>query len=69
MESLHKSSILQRSAACGEEPVLEQVLWQKLQPMGELCWSSAFLKECSLWYRPILEQFLNCSPWEGPMLE
>lgn len=26
-------------------------------------------KELSLLHRPILEQFLNCSPWEGSMLE
>ena len=38
----------------GDEPMLELVCWQDLQPSRE----------------PMLEQFVkNCSPWEGLMLE
>ena len=34
------------------------------------CWSSLFLKDCTLWKGPMVEQFIkNCSPWEAPMLE
>lgn len=29
--------------------------------------SSPFLKDCTLWYRPVPGQFLkNCSPWKDP---
>ena len=53
-----------------EEPTLEQVFWQDLQPCGDPCWSSLFLKDCTPWKGPMLEQFVkNRSPWEGPMLE
>ncbi|KAK4817118.1 hypothetical protein QYF61_027981 [Mycteria americana] len=39
-------------------------------PVGDPCGSSLFLKDCTLWKGPMLEQFLkNCSVWEGPMLE
>ncbi|KAK4830770.1 hypothetical protein QYF61_013259 [Mycteria americana] len=39
-------------------------------PVGDPCWSSPCLKDCTPWKEPMLEQFLkNCSPWEGPMLE
>jgi len=38
--------------------------------MADPCWSSLFLKDCSLWEGPTLGQFVkNCSPWEGPTLE
>ena len=39
-------------------------------PAGDPCWSSLFLKDCTLWKGPTLEQFVkNCSPWEGLPLE
>ncbi|KAJ7421510.1 suppression of tumorigenicity 5 protein isoform x4 [Willisornis vidua] len=39
-------------------------------PVGNAHWSRLFLKDCTLWKRPILEKFLkNCSPWEGLLLE
>jgi len=38
-------------------------------PVADSCWSSLFLKDCTLWKGPMLEQFMkNCSPWEGPTL-
>ncbi|KAM9591242.1 uncharacterized protein ACIBXB_006115 [Morphnus guianensis] len=37
---------------------------------GDPLWSSPFLKDCTPWKGPMLEQFMkNCSPWEGPTLE
>ncbi|GAB0205655.1 hypothetical protein GRJ2_003031100 [Grus japonensis] len=39
-------------------------------PVGDPCWSSLFLKVCTLWEGPTLEQLVkNCSPWEGLILE
>ncbi|KAK4828876.1 hypothetical protein QYF61_001004 [Mycteria americana] len=39
-------------------------------PVGDPCWSSLFLKNCTLWKGPTLEQFVkNCSLWEGPTME
>jgi len=39
-------------------------------PAGDPHWSSLFLKDCSPWKGPTLEQFVkNCSPWEGLKLE
>ena len=39
-------------------------------PTGDPCWSSLFLKDCTPWMGPMLEQFVkNCSPWEGLTLE
>ena len=39
-------------------------------PVGDPGWSSLFLKDCTPWKGPTLEQFVkNCSLWEGPMLE
>ena len=38
--------------------------------MGDPRWSSLFLKDCTPWKEPMLEQFMkNCSPWEGLTLE
>ena len=38
--------------------------------MGDPHWRSLFLKVCTLWEGPTLEQLVkNCSPWEGLMLE
>ena len=38
--------------------------------MGDPRWSSLFLKDCTPWKGPMLEQFVkNCSPWEGLTLE
>ncbi|KAJ7402343.1 hypothetical protein BTVI_87375 [Pitangus sulphuratus] len=50
-----------------EEPTLEQVY---CEPMGDPNWSSLFLKDCTTWKGPTLEQFVkNCSLWEGLTLE
>jgi len=39
-------------------------------PMGDSCWSSLFLKDCTPWEGPTLGQFVkSCSPWQGLMLE
>ncbi|KAK4825929.1 hypothetical protein QYF61_003424 [Mycteria americana] len=39
-------------------------------PVGDPRWSSLFLKGCTPWKGPTLEQFTkNCSTWEGLMLE
>ena len=39
-------------------------------PMGDPRWSSLFLKDCTPWKGPTMEQFLkNCSLWEGLTLE
>ena len=38
--------------------------------MGDPRQSSLFLKDCTPWKGPTLEQFMkNCSPWEGPTLD
>ena len=38
--------------------------------MGDPRWSSLFLKDCTPWKGPTLEQFVkNCSVWEGLTLE
>ena len=38
--------------------------------MGDPHRISLFLKGCTLWKGPMLEQFVkNCSPWEGLTLE
>ena len=48
--------------------MLEQVCWQ--DPMGDPHWSSLFLKDCTLWEGPTLEQLMkSCSLWEGITLE
>ncbi|GAB0182501.1 hypothetical protein GRJ2_000715400 [Grus japonensis] len=39
-------------------------------PMVDPRWSSLFLKVCTPWKGPTLEQFMkSCSPWEGLTLE
>ena len=39
-------------------------------PAGDPRWSSLFLKDCTPWKEPTLEQFVkNCSLWEGLTLE
>ena len=38
--------------------------------MGDPHGSSLFLKDCTLWKGPTLDEFMkNCSMWEGPTLE
>ena len=38
--------------------------------MGDPRWSSLFLKDCTPWEGPTLEQLVkNCSPWEGLPLQ
>jgi len=35
--------------------------------MGDPHWSSLFLRDCTPWKGPMLEQFVkDCLPWEGP---
>jgi len=35
--------------------------------VGNLCWSSLFLKDCTMWKGPMLEKFMeDCVLWEGP---
>jgi len=39
-------------------------------PVGDPRWNSLFLKDCTPWKGPTLEQFVkNCSLWEGLTLE
>ncbi|TRZ13652.1 hypothetical protein HGM15179_013468 [Zosterops borbonicus] len=40
------------------------------EPVGSPCWSRLFLKDCTPWKGPMLEQFMkNCNLWERLMLE
>ncbi|KAK4830527.1 hypothetical protein QYF61_011506 [Mycteria americana] len=53
-----------------EDPMPEQVDVPEggCDHMESLGWSSLFLKDCTPWKGPTLEQFVkNCSLWEGPM--
>jgi len=63
VESPHWSRVLAGPVAqWKEEPTLEQICWQD--------WSNLFLKDCTPWKGPMLEQCMkNCSLWEGLMLE
>lgn len=47
-----RNRLLAGTAACGEEPKQEL---QELQSIGHLCWSTLFLKVCTLWNGPTLE--------------
>ena len=39
-------------------------------PAGDPHWSGVFLKGCTPWKGPALEQFVEqCSPWEGLRLD
>jgi len=39
-------------------------------PMGDPCWSSLLLKDCTPWEGPTLGQFVkSCGLWEGLILE
>lgn len=56
---------LKGTSAYGE-PMQEEAFCQELCPIGDPHWSSLFQKDCTLWRRPILEQFLkNCCLWGG----
>lgn len=50
-----------RAVACGEEPAVEQEIWEPATCAGAVrSW------EMALWYRPMLGQFLmNCTVWEA----
>jgi len=51
-------------------PCCSRFAGKTCDPMGDPCWSSLFLKDCTPWEGPTLEQFMkNCSLWEGAMLE
>ena len=52
---------------CGERsPRWSRFAGRACDPMGDPRWSSLFLKDCTPWMGPMLEQFVkNCSPWEG----
>lgn len=45
----HEEPMLERlltgAVACGGKPVLEEIIWQELQSVGEPCWISPFLKD------------------------
>jgi len=63
VESLHWSRLLAGDVAREEEPMQEQVFWWELQPVESLCWSSLFLKDCTVWKAAMLEQFMkDCIP-------
>jgi len=54
-----------KEAAARGELTQQQVFWQ-LWPVGHPRWSSLFLKACTPWEGPMLEQFLkNCNLWGG----
>ncbi|GAB0209805.1 hypothetical protein GRJ2_003446200 [Grus japonensis] len=56
----HGESIPRRSRFAG----------RTCDPVGDPHWSSLFLKVCTPWKGPTLEQFMkNCSLWEGLTLE
>jgi len=57
--------------SCGEQsPCWSRLAGRACDPLGDPRWSSLFLKDCTLWEGPMLEQFVkSCSPWEGLMLE
>ncbi|KAK4826180.1 hypothetical protein QYF61_006042 [Mycteria americana] len=51
-------------------PCWSRFVGRACDPVEDPCWSSLFLKDCTLWKGPMLEQFVkNCSPWEELMLE
>ena len=56
---------------CGERsPHWSRFSGRTCDLVGDPRWSNVFLKDCSPWEGPTLEQFVkNCSPWEGPTLE
>ena len=56
---------------CGERsPHWSRFAGRTWDPAGDPRWSSLFLKDCTPWMGPMLEQFVkNCSPWEGLTLE
>lgn len=62
MESPHRSRPWAVAAACGDDHVVEQEVWQGLLPMEDSCWCRLFQKDGIPWYAPMLKQFLkNCS--------
>ncbi|GAB0184449.1 zinc finger and BTB domain-containing protein 5 [Grus japonensis] len=56
---------------CGERsPGWSRFAVRACDPVGDPCWSSLFLKVCTPWKGPMLEQLVkSCSPWEGLTLE
>ncbi|GAB0207522.1 hypothetical protein GRJ2_003217900 [Grus japonensis] len=74
--ALKEAVILWRAGACSwQDPVETSPCWSRLSGTtcgltGDSRWSSLFLKDCTLWKGPMLEQFVkNCSLWEGPTLK
>jgi len=53
------SRILAETTAYGEKPMKVQVFWQALWPVGDPCWNSLFLKDCTLWKGSTLQQFVE----------
>ncbi|KAK4828553.1 hypothetical protein QYF61_027522 [Mycteria americana] len=52
------------------DPGREESSGRTCDPVGDPCWSSLFLKDCTPWKGPMLEQSMkNCSLCEGPILE
>jgi len=51
-------------------PCRSRFVGRACDPMGDPCWSSLLLKDCTPWKGPTLGKFLkSCSPWEGLTLE
>jgi len=67
------SPMLEQAPArnCGERsPGWSRFADRTCDPMGDLWWSSLFLKDCTPWEGPTLGQFVkSCGPWEGLTLE
>jgi len=56
---------------CGERtPHWSRFAGRACDSVGDPRWSSLFLKHCTLWKGPMLEQSVeDCIPWEGLRLE
>ncbi|GAB0181544.1 EH domain-containing protein 4 [Grus japonensis] len=63
LQSMEDPMLEQVDVPCREEPTLEQVSWQELQPTRDPRWSRPFLKDCILWKGLTLERFVkHCLP-------
>jgi len=69
-ESLCRSRLWAGTVAHGEEPTQSGFAGRTCDTSGHPHWSSWFLRDCTPWKGPTLEQFLkDCIPWEGPTLK
>jgi len=72
VESPHWSRLLAGHVAQWRErsPCWSRFALRACDPVGDPRWRSLFLKDCTPWKGPTLEQFVkSCSPWEGLTLE